>query len=201
MILTRERGRAAKYGLTLCQLIMLRSLQESNGYVVCALCPRVLARPTDQCIDHDHDCCPSGRCCGHCIRGILCKGCNSNLDRPSMTRRPDVVSYLNGPRIGTIVSNTYPLDNSIDICHQMGCYCSSHPCITCGRYIPPRQAGTGPRDKRSQPKIFCSDKCREVHRNASRSPEERRLKREYAREWRASNPDYYRDYYNRKRSK
>ena len=27
-------------------------------------------------VDHDHTCCPAGRSCGSCVRGILCRKCN-----------------------------------------------------------------------------------------------------------------------------
>lgn len=30
-------------------------------------------------IDHDHNCCPGNKSCGKCIRGVLCRGCNSGL--------------------------------------------------------------------------------------------------------------------------
>lgn len=30
-------------------------------------------------IDHDHNCCPPARACSNCIRGVLCKSCNTGL--------------------------------------------------------------------------------------------------------------------------
>lgn len=27
-------------------------------------------------VDHDHACCPEARCCGKCVRGLLCHNCN-----------------------------------------------------------------------------------------------------------------------------
>lgn len=54
-------------------------LEAQGGH--CALCPKT---PDDQerrlHVDHDHRCCPTvGRCCGECIRGLLCAGCNRLL--------------------------------------------------------------------------------------------------------------------------
>jgi hypothetical protein len=34
-------------------------------------------------IDHDHSCCPGKKCCGKCIRGLLCRRCNDTLGKVS----------------------------------------------------------------------------------------------------------------------
>lgn len=46
--------------------------------------------------DHDHVCCPDGRACGKCIRGVLCNGCNSVLghSRDSKETLHRAIKYL-----------------------------------------------------------------------------------------------------------
>jgi hypothetical protein len=36
-------------------------------------------RSDDYAVDHDHRCCPGNYSCGNCIRGVLCRGCNTAL--------------------------------------------------------------------------------------------------------------------------
>jgi len=45
---------------------------------VCAICG---TKPRNKrlAVDHDHHCCPGGRSCGKCIRGLLCVTCNRKV--------------------------------------------------------------------------------------------------------------------------
>lgn len=62
-----------KYGLS--RDDWQRRYDEQNG-----LCP-ICKEPIDifASIDHDHSCCDSPSSCGQCVRGILCRKCNSGL--------------------------------------------------------------------------------------------------------------------------
>lgn len=62
------------YKLTFEQLDAMIASQ--NGQ--CASCGVEVSRhiPHGYAVDHDHDCCPSHKTCGKCIRSILCKSCN-----------------------------------------------------------------------------------------------------------------------------
>lgn len=78
------------YGLTREQW---NGLLESQGGG-CAICGRTEPRPgapkSGFHVDHDHACCPGKRCCGRCIRGLLCNHCNPMLghadDDPAILR-------------------------------------------------------------------------------------------------------------------
>jgi len=47
-------------------------------------------------IDHDHNCCPGKKCCGKCIRGLLCRRCNDTLGKvaDSIELLKKMIAYL-----------------------------------------------------------------------------------------------------------
>jgi hypothetical protein len=54
---------------------------ETQEYA-CAMCRTPFEEDQRICIDHDHACCPPStptRCCGKCVRGLLCLTCNIAL--------------------------------------------------------------------------------------------------------------------------
>jgi hypothetical protein len=68
-----RRGNLRKFGLTQETYDVL--LRSQGG--VCAICRT--AKPGGRGrwhIDHDHACCPTGRACEECRRGLLCSHCN-----------------------------------------------------------------------------------------------------------------------------
>lgn len=50
-------------------------LAQQNG--LCAICQRWRANS----VDHDHKCCDGPFSCGKCVRGLLCRTCNTILGR------------------------------------------------------------------------------------------------------------------------
>lgn len=45
----------------------------------CAICGGQSTDGRNFHVDHDHACCPAGRSCGRCVRGLLCNGCNVGI--------------------------------------------------------------------------------------------------------------------------
>lgn len=67
----RWRSVKAQLGITRAEWLWLAQ-QQGN---VCYLCGEV-KDDRKLCVDHDHACCPDGRACKQCIRGLLCDTCN-----------------------------------------------------------------------------------------------------------------------------
>lgn len=74
--LAKIRSRLQKYGLTLEKYYeMLES--QGGGCAICSIPP---PPGTYLSVDHDHSCCPSQcKCCGKCVRGLLCSKCNTAI--------------------------------------------------------------------------------------------------------------------------
>lgn len=71
-----KRERLGKYGLSIEQYNAMLAAQGN----VCAICRRDFKGNKDCHVDHDHLCCPEdARSCGHCVRGLICSGCNNGL--------------------------------------------------------------------------------------------------------------------------
>lgn len=71
---TRGDHRYWRYGLTTEQFDRIKK-QQGNRCAICGESGDVKKLH----IDHDHACCPSGRSCGACVRGLLCVRCNTAL--------------------------------------------------------------------------------------------------------------------------
>lgn len=57
-----------RYGISTPTLLRMREMAGR----VCPICET----ESDLHVDHDHRCCPGGRSCGRCVRGLLCGSCN-----------------------------------------------------------------------------------------------------------------------------
>lgn len=89
-----DMDRLSKYGVS---KEHFQSLLEQQDFA-CAICANPL-EGQKICIDHDHSCCPGKRCCGKCVRGLLCDDCNHGLGffRDSVDRMRCAIKYLENP--------------------------------------------------------------------------------------------------------
>jgi len=65
----------------------------------CKTCKREFdstSKYTKPHIDHDHECCEGMRCCGKCVRGILCGACNVTLGtvKDNIQTLQNMINYL-----------------------------------------------------------------------------------------------------------
>lgn len=75
-----------RYGITV--ETYLEMLEQQSG--VCKICRGANKNGFDLAVDHDHRCCPGKGSCGECVRGLLCRKCNSGIgllaDSPEVFR-------------------------------------------------------------------------------------------------------------------
>lgn len=65
----------ATYGITPERYAALYEAQGGR----CAICRRATGKTRRLSVDHDHACCKTTPACGKCVRGLLCRPCNSML--------------------------------------------------------------------------------------------------------------------------
>lgn len=76
----KNKNRKLKYYYNITFAEYNKMLQSQN--YVCAICHGVnKTTGKDLFVDHDHACCPGGRSCGSCVRGLLCNDCNLSIGR------------------------------------------------------------------------------------------------------------------------
>jgi hypothetical protein len=74
----------------------------------CAICrgtdPKGPGVASSFAVDHDRACCPGHKSCGNCIRGLLCRSCNTGIgllmDDTSVLR--NAIAYLQANQVGQL---------------------------------------------------------------------------------------------------
>jgi hypothetical protein len=84
----------------------------------CALCRRTFYTGKNHgvgsgglAVDHDHNCCQTGKSCGKCVRGLLCSTCNRSLGHAeamiAKATLPVLLAYLGHMHDGRMVMQSY----------------------------------------------------------------------------------------------
>jgi len=81
-----------RYGLSDADIQVLLAVQEGR----CPGCQRSFSQTLEWQVDHDHACCLGTESCGSCVRGLLCRACNSaiGLLADSLERLERLGSYI-----------------------------------------------------------------------------------------------------------
>lgn len=89
--------RIKKYGITIIDYI---NLLVSQNYT-CLFCDKKEGymqngKRRSLEVDHDHKCCSSDKCCGKCVRGLVCMSCNLKLGyiEKDMEATKQMVEYI-----------------------------------------------------------------------------------------------------------
>lgn len=70
-----ERSLRNRYMLSVAEFRAKYDEQEGG----CAICSVKFRTRAEIHVDHDHRCCPAGKSCGTCVRGLLCRNCNTMI--------------------------------------------------------------------------------------------------------------------------
>lgn len=93
------RAASAMYGIDYSQTL------ERHGDK-CAICKKSSGEAGKLSVDHDHSCCAKGKSCGNCVRGLLCRKCNSGIGffEEDAALLSAAISYLADPPLDAIVT-------------------------------------------------------------------------------------------------
>jgi len=75
----KKKWHLSRYGATL-EWYQAKFIEQNEGCAICgSATPDV--RSNFMFVDHRHGCCPRGKACDKCRRGLLCSRCNNSLER------------------------------------------------------------------------------------------------------------------------